>query len=406
MRTGVLTQDEIIEFLNENFINTWVPNSELGRIRSLREPIAKRRERESKTFDTTHPLAQAIIKGWKTGSKAGSPVDCFVISPEFKLMGKQQVNELGNDSRNKGLQSSEYYLTFLKEALQDKQPGLGNLILTREYPSQEVLDIFRTPVVGYQNYTVVVIDASAFENGGTLVVDVQVGREDGEGEFYLFDGDSELSTKEKVPKDILTWTWVHSGDTRQFTHSFNRGQIFKLGATGYWDEEEPCINAFQAKISVEESQQVESSEGERPGLDEDIPDALLSDLSVLLDSAQPAQEILDVFRAPGNGYQDYTVVNIDTTAFEDGGTLIIDIQVGSADTSGSFDLFDGDTELPTEGYPTNTLASAWGIRSSTARKIRHSFARGKVFKLGATGDWSGKKGSINAFHAKISVEEN
>lgn len=121
---------------------------------------------------------------------------------------------------------------------------------------------------------------------------------------------------------------------------------------------------------------------------------------------RPSQEILDVFRATGTGYQDYTVINIDTTAFKGSGTLIIHIHVGSADTSGSFDLFNGDAELPTEGYPTDALASAWGIRPSTAGKIRHRFVRGSVFKFGATGDWYGEKGCTSAFHAKISVEED
>jgi len=63
-------------------------------------------------------------------------------------------------------------------------------------------------------------------------------------------------------------------------------------------------------------------------------------LSVLLDSAQHSQEILDILRAPGNGYQDYTVVNIDTTAFGDNGVLTINIQVGNAAPDGSFNLFD------------------------------------------------------------------
>ncbi len=122
MRAGVLSDEQNIEFLNKNFINTWVENAELGRIPSLREPIAKRRERESKTFDTTHPLAQAIMQGWNQGS----PVDCLVISPEFEVLGTQQVNELDNDAKRKGLFSDEtYYLAFLKEALKGKFPGLS-----------------------------------------------------------------------------------------------------------------------------------------------------------------------------------------------------------------------------------------------------------------------------------------
>ena len=216
----------------------------------MREPIAKRREREGQTFDTTHPLAQAIIKGWKTGAKKGSPVDCFVISSAFELMGRQLIHDLREDSERS---ESEYYLAFLKEALAGKQPGLGNIVLTPEQTSQSVLDLFRTPTVGYQDYTEVVIDATAFENGGTLTIDFEIGREEGEAAFYLFDGDKELSAEEESPKDKITWEWGEPGDTRQITHAFDQGQFFKLGVTGHWARDEPCINAFRAKISVEEN---------------------------------------------------------------------------------------------------------------------------------------------------------
>ncbi|RKU12038.1 hypothetical protein C6501_11640 [Candidatus Poribacteria bacterium] len=235
--------------MNRHFINTWVSNSELGRTRSLREPIAKKREREGKPFDTTHPLAQAIMKGWKTGSQKGSPVDSYVISPEFELMGKQQFTEL----EIAGISQKEYYHTFLKDALEEKQPGLGNIVLTREHLVEEVLDVFRTPAVGYLDYTVVVIDLTSFENGGTLTIDIKIGRDKGDGEFYLFDEDGELSIDEEEPKDALTGTWGEPCDTRQITYRFERGQRFKLGASGYWDEGEMCINAFLAKISVEEN---------------------------------------------------------------------------------------------------------------------------------------------------------
>ena len=247
----MLSRDQVIEFLNDNFINTWVPNSELGRIHSLREPIAKRREREGQTFDTTHPLAQAIIKGWKTGAKKGSPVDCFVISSAFELMGRQLIHDLREDNERS---ESEYYLAFLKEALAGKQPGLGNIVLSIEQPSQVVLDLFRTPTTGnYQDYTAIVIDATAFENGGTLTVDIEIGREEGEAAFYLFDGDTQLSTEEEKPRDMLTWEWGEPGDTRQITHAFDQGQFFKLGVTGHWARDEPCINAFRTKFSIQEN---------------------------------------------------------------------------------------------------------------------------------------------------------
>ena len=254
MRAGVLSKDEIIEFLNENFINTWIPNCELGRISSLREPIAKRREREGKNFDTSHPLAQAIIKGWKTGAKKGSPVDCFVISPDFELMGRQLVNDLRADSESRGLSRDPYYLAFLKESLEGKQPGLGNIILTREHPSQKVLDTFRTPICSHHDYTIVVIDTRAFENGGTLTIDIELGRGDSDGSFYLINSDTEFPTTEGIPReDLLASAWSESGETGQITYRFDQGQLFKLGAIGYSSEEIETVNAFQAKISVEEN---------------------------------------------------------------------------------------------------------------------------------------------------------
>ena len=57
LRAVELSKDQIIEFLNENFINAWVPNSELGtNTEFARTDYERRREREGKTFDTTSRL--------------------------------------------------------------------------------------------------------------------------------------------------------------------------------------------------------------------------------------------------------------------------------------------------------------------------------------------------------------
>ena len=143
---------------------------------------------------------------------------------------------------------------FLKDSLVGKQPGLGNIRLSSEEPSQNVLDVFQTRVVPSKDYTLVVIDTRAFENGGTLTVDIEVGRADANGFFYLFDGNRELPTALQISKeDRLASVWIEPGDTRQITHSFERGQFFKLGAIGRSDEERGQVNAFQARISVEEN---------------------------------------------------------------------------------------------------------------------------------------------------------
>ena len=128
----------------------------------------------------------------------------------------------------------------------------------------------------------------------------------------------------------------------------------------------------------------------------------------LLESDDPSlrkqlMEVSNTFRAPGAGYQDYTPIEIDTTAFEHGGTLIIDIEVGEGEATGSFDLYDADVELPTEGYPNDALTSVWDIPPGITGQIIHRFIRGQRFKLGATGNWFCEKGSTNTFLAKISV---
>ena len=246
--------------MNENFINTWIPNSELGRVPSLRDPIDRRRTREGTTFDTSHALAQAIITGWKDGS----PVDCLVISPQFEVMGRQPVNELlfGGDTVGR-------YLMFLQESLAGQQPGLrgetsepeplnSDAVLSRlkvelnaDRTSQEILNIFRTPEPGFQDYTVVEIDATAFENGGMLTIDISVGHAEAAGSFDLFAGDSQLPTQ-GAPKNALVSAWgIPPGGTRKITHPFDRGQHYKLGATGDWFSKNGSTNAFLATISVE-----------------------------------------------------------------------------------------------------------------------------------------------------------
>ena len=213
--------------------------------------------------------------------KKGSPVDCFVISPTFELMGRQPVNELlfagGNTPRR--------YLTFLQESLAGKFPGFGEdtsepppapdseafseldavmskdlkVILTSERPKQEVLNIFRTPKSGYQDYTVIEIDTTAFKGEGLLTIDISVGSADPKGSFDLYDGDTELPTR-GTPYSALASAWdILPGKKGTIKYRFDRGKVFKLGGTGSWFSEEGSINAFLAEISVESDQEPEPS---------------------------------------------------------------------------------------------------------------------------------------------------
>ena len=156
----------------------------------------------------------------------------------------------------------------------------------------------------------------------------------------------------------------------------------------------------------------ESLEGKRPGLDR-----------IVLTPECPAVEIMDTFQTPLIPHQDYTVVEIDTTAFE-GSTLTLDIGVGRGQAAGIFYLFDSDQDIPTEkapeGVPTSVwecqqgdayvealdaLAIEWYIGPEKTERITYPFDQGKLFRLCATGSVYSVSGSRNAFSLKISVKE-
>ena len=163
----------------------------------------------------------------------------------------------------------EGYRLFLTEALEGKIPGLGRIVLTHSCPSSEIMDTFQTPMVPHQDYTVVEIDATAFEDGGTLTLDIGVGRGKAEGTFYLFDGDKNLPT-EKAPKGVTTSIWqrqqgeayvaalgalaikwyVYPEKTGEITYPFDEGKLFCLCATGSVYSMKGSRNAFSVKISV------------------------------------------------------------------------------------------------------------------------------------------------------------
>ena len=239
MRAVALSDNRNIELLNKNFINTWVLNTDMERLR------------DSKALDEMSPLTRIIIQGWKRFS----PVDCLIISPKLELMGRQPVNEL--PPRNK----AEAYRLFLVGTLEGKHPGVGEdtpmplsnsrwVVLDRIQPSAEVLDTFQTTDTDSQDYTIVRIDTTAFENGGTLTINIQVGRATSVGSFDLFADGTELPAQGS-PQDALAQAWgIQSGETGTLTYQFDKGQVFQLRATGGWVDEKGSINAFRARIFV------------------------------------------------------------------------------------------------------------------------------------------------------------
>ncbi len=265
MRAGVLSDEKNIQFLNDNFINTWISNVELERTPNKKQLITLRRQQGFKPFDKTHPLAQAIMKGWKKHS----PADTLVLSPELELLGRLPVNE-----RSRPYNGAQGYQLFLKEALDSKMPGLNEdilepsttdwdtlvesgaikdsdlkVVLTNEKSEQEVLSVLRSPETDSYEYTIVEVDVTRFKEGGVLTIEVWIGDAELAGSFDLFSGDTQPPV-ELLPENSLTSVRNIQPDERKtLSYRFSQGRIFKLGAIGD-SSEKSKINGFLANISV------------------------------------------------------------------------------------------------------------------------------------------------------------
>ena len=157
----------------------------------------------------------------------------------------------------------------------------------------------------------------------------------------------------------------------------------------------PYRNQAQAYLSVLQHT-VDAFEGRRARIGEG---SKLDGNPISLGTA--LMEISQVFHASDPDTPDYTVVEIDVPPFEHGGILHIEIRVGADEATGTFELFDADTEIPTTDDE-EALDGAWNVPPGGVGHIFHTFGRGQHFKLVATGTDS-QEGRTNAFLARVSV---
>ena len=267
MRAGVLSNSKIIGLLNEQFVNVFVLLGDLPEFQSgtKGEPVS----RLASTISTT--LEEAVVQ-----HKVGRSVNTFILSPELELISHLPYRKPGESNID-----VKKYETFLKDALaalgKHRGPSSSrHVALNAQRPSMEILNIFRAPGRGNQDYTTVEIDTTPFEDGGKLTIDIWVGNGEGQGSFDLFAGDTELPTT-GVPDNALASAWdIEPGMSEQIVHPFDRGQLFKLGGTGSWFSEKGLVNAFWAKISVEPNSEPRKVSSARTGQSpEDVMNAFV-----------------------------------------------------------------------------------------------------------------------------------
>lgn len=222
MRAGPLSSSEVIKTLNEEFINTWVLLRELpGLIGGAKGESVSRIAKKLKAHYT-------------------DSVDILALTAEGEVLMHQPEKALPYK------ESLHAYLTLLRRSVEAFE---GNVLSKFEVSPirlgrkvKSVLQTFRTSGSKDLDYTVVDIDATPFESGGILSIEIEVGEGKATGLFKLFDGEAEIRTE-------VFDTHVLPCETGYIFHRFNRGVPFKLAVAG-WDSERGSTNAFHAHIYV------------------------------------------------------------------------------------------------------------------------------------------------------------
>ncbi|NWG06406.1 MAG: hypothetical protein HXY35_06925 [Chloroflexi bacterium] len=127
---------------------------------------------------------------------------------------------------------------------------------------------------------------------------------------------------------------------------------------------------------------------------------------LVLTHAQPKGTAEGVLTAPGHGKQNFTIVPIDVTDFQSGGTLTVEITLGNGESDGSFDLFPEGAVIPTEGRVENSVAALYDLKHGESGTLTYKFDSGQVFQFGATGNWFSREGATNTFTVTAMVDAN
>lgn len=124
---------------------------------------------------------------------------------------------------------------------------------------------------------------------------------------------------------------------------------------------------------------------------------------------QPATSLLDTFRALGFGKPSMAFHALDTTAFADGGVLLLQIRVGSGAPAGRFELCVEEAGSPAgkDGRPTRRMKPIRTIdvaREST-ETVEHAFTKGQRFGLAVKPGPGSAEGDANAFLVDVAVKK-
>lgn len=129
--------------------------------------------------------------------------------------------------------------------------------------------------------------------------------------------------------------------------------------------------------------------------------------NVPLTLTRPTATRSDSLTASPEGTHRYTLYEVDTRAWPEGGVLTVEVDVGEGweggSSIGSFDLYPEGVTPSREGLPQGAVASAWNVAPGQRATLMHRFERGQRLLLGAEGSWSSPPGTKNVYTFRVRV---
>lgn len=108
------------------------------------------------------------------------------------------------------------------------------------------------------------------------------------------------------------------------------------------------------------------------------------------------------------GTQQWRFFAIDVEPFKFGGSIEVEITLGSGTSGASYDLFDTSTpSLTAEGRPLGSLANAYDVSPGSKTTLTYNFSnsRIKTYFLGVEGNWGSPSSATNTYSFEVWVRE-
>jgi len=106
------------------------------------------------------------------------------------------------------------------------------------------------PGRGKHGYSVILLDASRFVNGGTIHITITMGDGESEASFDLYPQGLPLPS-EGLPNSLANAVNIRSGSGAKIDHRFAHGTVFQFAAEGSWNAKAGATNTYSFVVDVD-----------------------------------------------------------------------------------------------------------------------------------------------------------